>query len=120
MPLFTITTKSPKENFPVGNYTCTFGGLEKRSNEGGNYWIWKFTTEDGKSPPAFSDADLTPKPTNKMGRWLTALCGQPFHEELQVDTDQYIGQKYLVIVADYVDPKGKAGTRVETFSRLAS
>jgi len=99
---------------PAGAYQSVFSGVESVENEYGKGYRWTFQTDDGKQIVGFSDRERPPTTGNKTGRWLAALSGKPLSDGLDVDTDAYVGKRYMVIVQD----TGEGKTRLETFSLI--
>jgi hypothetical protein len=107
---------------PVGNYTGTFSGTEpqpeNRAKGYGPGLRWKFVIEGG--PQAGQTASrvtgLAPSPKNACGKMLAGLIGRPLKEGETIDPDQYIGRRYMIIVAAGQD----GGTRVEVVTPIAS
>lgn len=111
MPVFTVSSGG----VPIGNYTATFQGIEAQpENKEKGYppgLRWKFTVAAG--PQAGQTASrvtgATPSPKNSCGKMLSGLIGRALKEGEQIDPDQYIGRKFMIVVA-----AGQGGgTRVE-------
>lgn len=113
MPLFTI--QASNDFTPVGNYQTTFKGIENIETEHGKAYRWLFETKDGKTISVLADGEKPPTQKNKMGRFLSALSGQPLHAGVQVDPDAFVGKPYFVIVGHKDDG---VGTKVDTFSPI--
>jgi hypothetical protein len=111
MPVLTLT--SGYDNIPIGAYPSTFKLIEEIENEHGKAYRWHFLADDGKKISGVSDRESPPSPKNKTGRWLAALAKQSANDKLAVNTDDYIGRKYMVIVAAHGDK-----TRVDTFTAM--
>lgn len=99
---------------PIGNYTGTFSGLEVQpENKEKGYPAgvrWKFTIDGG--PHAGQTASRVtgsvPSPKNSCGKMLSGLIGRTLKEGEQIDSDSYIGKKYMIVVA-----ASQNSTRVE-------
>jgi hypothetical protein len=111
MPLLTITASA--DNWPVGNYKTKFQGIENLETDKGAAYRWIFRTADGKTITALSDAVHPPTVKNKTGRWLSALSGKPLTAGVNVQTDDFIGKDYLVVMESYND-----STRVALFTAI--
>lgn len=110
MPLLTIRTS--QDFAPVGTHNAKFVGIEPIENKWGNGYRWVFETNEGKKISGFSDRDKPPTPNNITGRWLSALSKQPATDGARINTDDFIGKPYMLIVA----PNGDNKTKLETFS----
>ena len=110
MPLMTI--KASGDLVKPGQYQTTFKGIESQETENGPAIRWIFETDNGQRISGLTD--LGPTTKNKPGRWLSALSGKPISDGISVNTDDYIGKRYLVIVQPYKD-----SSRIETFVALA-
>ena len=60
---------------------------------------------------------MGPTPKNSCGRFLAALAGKAPAEDLEVDTDDYVGQTYMVTVGASQDG---SSTRVDVFVPIDS
>jgi hypothetical protein len=115
MPLLTI--KASNENIPAGSHKATFRGIEQIevSRQAGKEPAWRWVFYDAANDRTITGISDYTKPTtnNKFGRWLAALSGKPLSDGTAVNTDDYIGKEYVLIV---VDKDGK--TALNTFARL--
>jgi hypothetical protein len=109
--LFTIVPSF--EQVPPGSYPSSFVEIQQIETSKGKAFKWVFKTEDGKFVSGLTDGESSPSPKNKMGRWLSALSGKPLASGLAVNTDPFIGKKYLCIVAG-----AESGPRLETFVKM--
>jgi hypothetical protein len=100
---------------PVGSYVATFAGAEPQpENKERGYPAglrWKFTIDNG--PQAGQTASritsTAPSLKNPCGKILSGLLGRALKEGEPVNPDDYVGRKYLIVVA-----AGQGGgTRVE-------
>jgi hypothetical protein len=111
MAFFTVSSGG----IPVGNYTGTFAGVEPTpANPEKGYGVgvrFKFTIDAGPhaGQPASRVTGPTPSPKNGCGKMLSGLTGRALKEGEQIDPDQYVGKRYMIVVA-----AGQGGgTRVE-------
>ena len=90
---------------PVGSYTGTFAGIEpqpEHKEKGyGAGLRWKFTIDAGpqKGATASRITSLSPTPKNAAGKLLTGLLGRELKEGEQIDPDQFIGRRFMLVVA---------------------
>src|SRR5262245_8997381 len=105
---------------PVGNYTGRFTGVEpappnKEKNYGpGLKWKWTIDAGPHASQVVSRVTTPTPSPKNSCGKILAGLLGRAVTEGEQVDPDQLIGKRYMIVVAT-----GQGGgTRVEAVAPL--
>jgi hypothetical protein len=102
--------KSQYEVLPSGNYTCKFSSLQPW--EGGEYGAalrWSFEVLEGpKQGKVISDLTPAenPTPKNKFGRMLAAISGKALAVDLEIDPDQYLQSKYLVVLQE-IEGKNK-------------
>ena len=100
---------------PVDNYTATFAGVEAQpANPEKGYapgLRWKFTVEQGpfQGQTASRVTGASPSPKNGCGKILAGLLGRALKEGERIDITQYVGKRYLIVVA----PAQGGGTRVE-------
>jgi hypothetical protein len=100
MRSFTI---KDREGPPVGTYPARFLGVEDTSHdEYGPGVAWKFEILDGPSKGKEVSRVTSPQPTEKntAGKMIRALTGGRLARGSTVDVDQYIGQKYTIVVAE--------------------
>ena len=111
MPVFTVSSGG----VPAGSYTGTFAGTEiQPENKEKGYGVgtrWKFTIDAGPYAGQATSriTGNTPTPKNACGKMLAGLIGRALKEGEQIDPDQFIGKRYMLVVA--AGPGG--GTRVE-------
>jgi hypothetical protein len=90
---------------PVGNYTATFAGTEVQpANKEKSYppgIRWKFTIDAGPcaGQTASRITGSVPSPKNNCGKVLSGLLGRPLREGEQIDPDQFLNKRYMVVVA---------------------
>jgi hypothetical protein len=100
---------------PVGNYTGTFAGVEAQpENKEKGYgpgMRWKFAIDNGPYAGQVASRVTGPKPTpkNGCGKMLSGLLGRALKDGEQLDPDQLIGRRYMIVVA----ASQGGGTRVE-------
>lgn len=100
---------------PVGNYPATLTGIEPCETKCGKALRWTWQADCGLIISELSDAEHNPTPVNKTGRFLSALTNKALALNERVKPQEYVGQRYLVIV----QPKGTDGkTGVTTFSKM--
>jgi hypothetical protein len=100
---------------PAGNYTGVFAGLEDvppnpdRKFDAGIRW--RFTIDDGpcKGEIASRITGLRPTIKTNCGKMLSGLIGRPLRENEEIDTDNYLGRRFLLVVA----AGAEGGSRVE-------
>ena len=111
MALLTVS----RGGVPAGNYTGVFAGLEdvppntERKLDAGIRW--KFTIDDGPYKGEIASRITGSRPSIKTncGKMLSGLIGRPLRENEQIDTDNYLGKRYVIVVE-----RGQEGaTRVE-------
>ena len=111
---FTIQ-ESGGDGVPAGTYQAEFAEFNHElETSNGKAIRWAFTTDDGRTVSGLSDRESPPTTKNKTGRWLAAISGKPLTAGVEVDPTDYIGQRYLLIVAD----KGNGIGKLETFSKI--
>ncbi|NQU20607.1 MAG: hypothetical protein HQ567_04940 [Candidatus Nealsonbacteria bacterium] len=111
MPKATIKNNS----VPIGAYTCTFDGIEEVDHpEYGPGWKWIFSVIGGEHEgrPCYRTTKDEPTPKNSCGRFLAALSGSTPADDLEVDTDDFLGHSYMCMVE--ASPSGE-GTRIGSF-----
>jgi hypothetical protein len=111
MPVFTVSSGG----LPAGNYTGTFAGVEMTPADPAKGYgpgiRFKFTVDAGPLSGQSTSrvTGTTPSPKNACGKMLTGLIGRALTEGEQVDPDQFVGKRYMIVVA-----AGQGGgTRVE-------
>jgi len=105
-------------SLPIGAYTATFEGVEEVDHpEYGAGWKWTFEVALGKlkGQQAFRTTKNQPTPKNSCGRFLAALAGETPRDDLEIDTDEYVGRRYTVMVEG--SPSGDS-TRVGSFTPI--
>ena len=104
------------ECVPAGAHKAIFQGITEGETEFGDKLYVDFTLE-GKDTKirGFLDADQTPRPTNKFGRWIAAFGNKLLEEGTTINWREYVGRKYLLVV---VPAKDTSKTRLETFSLI--
>lgn len=117
--LFTISAGF--ESVAAGIYKGEFVSVEETTTSKGKAWRWKFTITDakaaGKVVCELSDAESSPTPRNKTGRFLSALASKSLDAGVSVNPDEFIGKAYMLVIEP--KPEGKAGeTRLTTFSAI--
>jgi hypothetical protein len=111
MPVFTVSNGG----VPIGNYAAAFAGVETtqaNAEKGFGPGIrFKFTIEAGlyAGQTASRVTGSAASIKNALGKMLSGLIGRALKEGEQIDPDQYIGRKYLIVVA----AGQNGGTRVE-------
>jgi len=105
--MFLTPIKSAYAETKPGQYPCTFTGIEEKVTSRGKALRWTFKDENGNTISDLSDANAPPTPKNKTGTWLVALTGQQLTPDKPINTDDYVGKKYLVIVGP--KPKSEKG-----------
>jgi hypothetical protein len=111
MALMTVTSGG----VPVGNYTGRFGGVEdvlaNPEKKFGPGIRWKFTIDDGPYCGQSVSRVTAPAPTfkNSCGKMLAGLVGRALSQDEQVDSDTFLGRRYMLVVA----AGQEGGTRVE-------
>lgn len=110
-----LTIQDSYESVPAGAHQAAFTGMKPTETTNGKAYRWSFRTDDGKEISGLSDAESPPTTRNKTGRWLCALSTKPLQAGVQVDPEQYVGKRYLVMVAAAPDNR----TKLETFSAIA-
>ena len=86
---------------PIGHYQVDFEGIEVcESDDYGPGWKWSFIVAEGefegRSVSRFT-SDL-PTPKNSCGRFLAGLAGKSPFDGLDVDTDDFLGARYIAVV----------------------
>jgi len=100
---------------PIGNYTGTFTGTEvtppKPEKGYGAGLRWKFQIDAGTCAGQTTSrvTGTSPTPKNGCGKLLSGLIGRALKEGEQVDPDNFIGKRYMIVVA----ASREGGTRVE-------
>jgi hypothetical protein len=116
MPKVKISTSG----LPVGAYTCTFEGIEETNHaDYGFGWKWIFEVIDGPhaGERCYRTTKAAPTVKNSCGRFLAALVGKRPEDGLEVDTNDFIGEEYTVVIED--SPNSDS-TRIGTFARMAA
>ena len=111
MPKLTVKTAG----VPIGSYTCKFVGTESVDHaEYGDGLKWIFQVVEGSlsGKETYRTTKPDPTPKNSCGKFLAALAGEAPSDGLDVDTDDYIGRRYMVMVGA---SQGGDSTRIETF-----
>ena len=118
MPLFTVSSGG----VPAGSYTGTFAGIEVQpENKEKGYGPgtrWKFTIDAGPcaGQTASRVTGSTPSPKNGAGKILAGLIGRALKEGEQIDPEQFVGKRFMIVVA-----AGQGGgTRVEAVVPMPS
>ena len=86
---------------PLGQYLCEFTGAEECENElYGPGWKWTFEVIAGEHEgrKALRVTGNEPSPRNVCGRFLAALAGKTPQDGLDLDTDNFIGRTYHVMI----------------------
>jgi hypothetical protein len=118
MPLFTVSSGG----VPAGSYTGTFAGVEpqpenkERGYPAGLRWIFKVDSGPQAGQTASRITGSTPSPKNSCGKLLSGLIGRALKEGEQLDPDQWIGKRYMLVVA----ASQGGGTRVEAIVPMPS
>ena len=107
---------SAGEGVPAGMYKGRFDRVESREkNEHGESvrFVWIVAEGDHKDGIAtrICGVDRKPTPKNALGRILAGLAGRSVEIGEKITADDFIGNEYLLQVAD---APGGTGTRVET------
>ncbi len=112
MKIMNFEIKATNANsVPDGIHSDTvFGGVEQfTSKEGKDLLRWKWSLPDGRTASAVSNPNgATPK--NKLGKFLCLIANRPVSEG-NVNPDDFVGKKYLIVVAE---------GSVNSFSAIAS
>lgn len=107
---------------PVGNYTGSFAGVEPAAeNKEKGYGAglrWKYTIDSGpyQGQTASRITGPTPTPKNVCGKMLSGLLGRALAEGEQIDPDQFVGKRFMIVVA----AGQSGGTRVEAVVPIPS
>ena len=115
-----MKAKIQNNSLPPGAYAVEFDGIEEINSEAyGPGWRWKFVVVSGRLRDRECSRITGDKPTmkNAAGRFLAALAGVMPRDDLEVDTDAYLGQRYTAMVQPTADG---TSTRVESIARAAS
>ena len=105
------------EPIPTGNYQGTFNGIEEITGNYGQDYKWSFTLDDGRNLTAFCPAK-SPTVKNKFGKFLAAIAKQPLKAGVVVNPEDYIGQRYMLIIQPHPTPSNPDNTRLEMFSMI--
>lgn len=111
MVKMTIKDKS----LPPGEYLAEFDGVEESTHEKyGPGLQWRFVVVKGrlKDAECFRTTKVEPTTKNSCGRFLASLAGKSPQDEMDIDPEDYEGQRYIISVRE--TPNGQS-TRVETF-----
>ena len=106
---------------PVGNYTGTFAGVEAQpANPEKGYGPglrWRFAIDAGPQAGQVAGrvTGTTPTPKNGCGKMLSGLLGRALKEGEQIDPDQYVGKRYMIVV----ETGQGGGTRVAAVVPMA-
>ena len=108
--------KTSFEEVPVAAYKSVFRGLTPTETSKGEAFRWVFEVFEGEHKgKTISDlSDRKAATLNKTGRWLCALSGKSLVDGTEVNPDDYVGKKYLVIV----EAKENGHNKVATFTPL--
>ena len=101
---------------PPGTYTATFAGVEETTHEQwgpGLKWTFEIVAGPHRGIKAHRTTGLTATAKNGCGLMLKAVIGRPLVLGEVHDCDQFIGEAYMIMVAE--TPSGS--TRVETAIR---
>ena len=112
MSKFTITNPC----LPIGSYPAEFVGVEATDHPeygSGMKFVFAVTegTHKGRECCRVTKTEATPK--NACGRLLAGLAGVKPSNGLDVDTDDYIGKAYNVLITE---SKGGDSTRIEAIT----
>lgn len=100
---------------PAGTYSATFAGVEPQPADAARGYgagiRWKFSIESGPQvgQSASRITGTTPSPKNGCGKILSGLLGRALAQGESIDPDQFIGKRYMIVVAS--GPQG--GSRIE-------
>ena len=86
---------------PLGQYLCEFVGAEECDNDlYGPGWKWVFEVVEGEQEgrKALRVTSNLPTPKNSCGRFLAALSGKTPQDGLDLDTDDFVGRRYHVMI----------------------
>ena len=111
MPKLTVKTSG----VPIGSYVCEFAGVESVDHEEygpGLKWIFRILEGQYTREECYRTTKPQPTPKNSCGKFLAALAGKAPADGLDVDTDDFIGRRYAVMVGA---SQGGDSTRIETF-----
>lgn len=112
MSKFTITNPC----LPIGAYVAEFVGVEATDHPeygGGMKFIFAVTEGSQKGRECYRTTKTEPTPRNSCGRLLAGLAGAKPSNGLDVDTDNYIGKVYNVLITE---SKGGDSTRIESLT----
>jgi hypothetical protein len=118
MPVFTVSSGG----VPAGSYTGTFAGTEiQPENKEKGYSVgtrWKFTIDAGPYAGQTTSriTGSTASSKNSCGKMLAGLLGRALKEGEQIDPEQFVGKRFMIVVA-----AGQGGgTRVEAVVPMPS
>jgi hypothetical protein len=100
---------------PVGSYTGTFAGYEvqpenrEKGYAAGLRWNFKIDAGPHTGQMTSRITGSQPSPRNSCGKMLQGLIGRALREGEQIDPDQFIGKRYMLVVA----ASQNGGTRIE-------
>ena len=129
MTMFRVDTEYP----PVGMYIATLEWTEDTTHfefDAGKKWV--FEIQEGPYT-GFTSAWITstsPTLRNALGRLLAGLSGRPIRADEPIDSEEFFGQTYVIIVGDtsrgysriisvlpYTGTKGLAGSTGKDVAR---
>jgi hypothetical protein len=112
LAVFTVTSGG----VPAGNYTGSFVGVEPappNTEKGYGPGVrWKFRIDAGPHSGQTTSRITGPEPSplNACGKMLAGLAGRPIQPGDQIDPEQYLHKRYMIVVA----ASQGGGTRVDT------
>jgi len=89
---------------PPGTYRGVLVEVREQERDGKKFLTWSFevrTREGGRTVRGYTSDRLGPR--SKAYKWLTALLGREPREGEIVDTDDFLGQRCLILVAERED-----------------
>jgi hypothetical protein len=101
---------------PEGTYPAIFRGCETTTTALGDGVRWNFSIKGGQFDGQGVSSVSSDRPTmkNRAGRIVAGMIGQPLTPAMQIDTSDFIGRTFLVIVRR----SDNGGTFVESVAAL--
>ena len=106
---------------PVGSYQATFSGVEptpenrEKGYGAGLRWIFQIQTGPQAGQVASRITRLSPSPQNACGKMLAGILGRALQLGEQVDPEQHVGRRFLIVVA----ASQNGSTRIEAVAPVA-
>jgi hypothetical protein len=104
----------------LGSYLCEFEGLEPIASElYGPGLRWDFSVVNGKykDRTCCRITGSVPSPKNACGRFFAALAGETPRDGLEVNSDDFVGHRYTVMIESTA--AGDGSTRIATFAPIS-